>query len=233
VRHQEGKAFIDVIDAGIGIDPEHLPRVFDMFVKAERAKEPSNGGLGLGLPLSKRLAEMHDGTLTAVSAGLGHGSVFTLAIPAEAGERGVLYESSRPAPLVAQRPGTSVVVIEDNEDSAELLAIWLRGRGYRVSVAHSGTDGLELIRSLRPNVVLCDIGLPGMDGVEVCRQVRAFRPDLEPVMIALTGWGMEEDRRRTHETGFDHHLVKPVEPATLFGLLDSLGSRSRADRSAL
>jgi CheY-like chemotaxis protein len=96
---------------------------------------------------------------------------------------------------VAHSSGISVVVIEDNEDSAELLAIWLRGKGYTVSVAHSGTDGLELIRNVRPSVVLCDIGLPGMDGVEVCRQVRAFRPDLDPVMIALTGWGMEEDRR--------------------------------------
>jgi signal transduction histidine kinase len=224
VRYQDGMALIDVIDAGIGIAPEHLPHVFDMFVKAERAKEPSSGGLGLGLPLSRRLAEMHDGTLTATSAGLGHGSVFTLAIPAEAGERGILYESSRPPPLVAQRPGISVVVIEDNEDSAELLAVWLRGRGHSVAVAHAGTDGLELIRRVRPSVVLCDIGLPGMDGVEVCRQVRALRPDLDPTMIALTGWGMEADRRRTQETGFDHHLVKPVEPATLFALLDSVGS---------
>jgi signal transduction histidine kinase len=224
IRYEAGMALIDVIDVGIGIDPEHLPRVFDMFIKAERKKEPSSGGLGLGLPLSRRLAEMHDGTLTAASPGLGHGSVFTLAIPAEPGAPRTVLESSRPAPLAAHSPGISIVVIEDNEDSAELLAIWLKGRGYRVNVAHSGPDGLELIRSIRPRVVLCDLGLPGMDGVEVCRQVRTFRPELEPVMIALTGWGMEEDRRRTHDTGFDHHLVKPVDPATLFALLDSLVS---------
>jgi signal transduction histidine kinase/ActR/RegA family two-component response regulator len=223
VRYEEGMAFIDVIDDGIGIESERLPRIFDMFLKAERTKEPSGGGLGLGLPLSRRLAELHDGVLTAASAGVGQGSVFTLGIPAEAAEPRVARESSIPAPLVAHSPGLSVVVIEDNEDSAELLAMWLKDRGYSVSVAHSGTDGLELIRRVQPPIVLCDIGLPGMDGVEVCRQVRAFRPELDTVMIALTGWGMAEDRRRTQQTGFDHHLVKPVEPATLFALLDNLG----------
>jgi CheY-like chemotaxis protein len=165
---------------------------------------------------------MHDGTLTAASAGPGHGSVFTLAIPAEAGGARIAIESARPIPLVAQNAGLSIVVIEDNEDSADLLAAWLQGRGYLVSVAYAGPHGLELIQSIRPRAVLCDIGLPGMDGVEVCRQVRQFRPNLDPVMIALTGWGMEADRRRTQETGFDHHLVKPVEPAKLFALLDSL-----------
>jgi signal transduction histidine kinase len=232
VRYQEGMAFIDVIDEGIGIESERLPRVFDMFLKAERTKEPSGGGLGLGLPLSRRLAELHDGVLTAASAGLGHGSVFTLGIPAEPAEARVAHESSIPAPLVAHSPGLSVVVVEDNEDSAELLAIWLKDRGYSVSVAHSGTDGLELIRRVRPGVVLCDIGLPGMDGVEVCRQVRAFRPELDPVMIALTGWGMAEDRRRTQQTGFDHHLVKPVEPAVLFALLDNVSQAAELPKSA-
>ena len=231
VRYQEGMAFIDVIDEGIGIESERLPRIFDMFLKAERTNEPSGGGLGLGLPLSRRLAELHDGVLTAASAGLGHGSVFTLGIPAEPAEPHLARESSIPAPLVPQSPGLSVVVIEDNEDSAELLAVWLKDRGYSVSVAHSGTDGLELIRRVRPPVVLCDIGLPGMDGVEVCRQVRAFRPELDTVMIALTGWGMAEDRRRTQQTGFDHHLVKPVEPATLFALLDGLGHATRLPNS--
>ena len=222
IRYEGGMAVIDVIDVGIGIDPEHLPRVFDMFVKSERTKGATNGGLGLGLPLSRRLAEMHDGALTAASAGLGRGSVFSLALPAEAGGARVVLESARPVPLVAQNAGLSVVVIEDNEDSADLLAVWLKGRGYLVSVAHAGPDGLELIQRLRPRVVLCDIGLPGMDGVEVCRLVRTFRPDLDPVMIALTGWGMAADRRRTRETGFDHHLVKPVEPEKLFALRDSL-----------
>jgi len=227
IRYEGGMAVIDVIDAGTGIAPEHLPRVFDMFVKSDHTKGSANGGLGLGLPLSRRLAEMHDGTLTAASAGLGRGSVFTLALPAEPAKTPARLESVRPTPLVAQNAGLSVVVIEDNEDSAELLAVWLRGRGYLVSVAHAGPDGLQLIRSLRPQAVLCDIGLPGMDGVEVCRQVRTLRPDLDPVMIALTGWGMEADRRRTQETGFDHHLVKPVEPAKLFALLDSLETSAR------
>lgn len=222
VRYEAGTAFIDVIDWGAGISAEHLPRVFEMFAKAKHAKDGLHGGLGIGLALSRRLAEMHGGTLTATSDGLGHGSVFTLAIPAESAERAVVHESSRPLPFVAHNAGLNVVVIEDNEDSADVLALWLKGRGYVVSVAHAGQDGLELIQSIRPQVVLCDIGLPGMDGIEVCRRVRTFRPELEPVMIALTGWGMDEDRRRTHETGFDHHLVKPVEPETLFRLLDGV-----------
>ncbi len=222
LRHENGTAFIDVIDSGVGIAPEQLPRVFDMFVRVDRPDSSLSNGLGIGLALSRRLAEMHGGTLTANSAGLGQGSVFTLAVPADAGGPRTVRESVRPGAQKAHNAGLSVVIIEDNQDSAEVLGLWVEGRGYQVSVAYDGPEGLALIQRLRPAVVLCDIGLPGMDGIEVCRRVRKLGPELSPVMIALTGWGMEEDRRRTQQTGFDHHLVKPVEPELLFNLLDSV-----------
>lgn len=226
LRYDDGTAFIDVIDSGVGIAPEQLPRVFDMFVRVARAGSSLSNGLGIGLALSRRLAEMHGGTLTADSAGLGKGSVFTLAVPAVQGEPRNARESTRPPAQHAHNAGLTVVIIEDNQDSAEILQLWLEGRGYRVSVAHDGVAGLEVVQRVLPAVVLCDIGLPGMDGIEVCRQVRKLEIGLSPVMIALTGWGMEEDRRRTQQTGFDHHLVKPVEPELLFRLLDSVAAPS-------
>ena len=222
LRYENGTAFIEVMDSGVGIAPEQLPRVFDMFVRVDRPDSSLSGGLGIGLALSRRLAEMHGGTLTAHSAGVGRGSVFTLAVPAELGETRSARESTRPAAQRAHNAGLTVVLIEDNQDSAEVLGLWLEGRGYRVNVAYDGPEGLKVIQRVRPAVVLCDIGLPGMDGIEVCREVRKLAPDLSPVMIALTGWGMEEDRRRTQQTGFEHHLVKPVEPELLFKLLDSV-----------
>ncbi len=222
IRYENGTAFIDVIDSGVGIAPAQLPRVFDMFVKVDRPDSSLSGGLGIGLALSRRLAEMQGGTLTANSAGPGQGSVFTLALPAEMREAGSPGDSVRPVAQRAQNAGLTIVIIEDNHDAAEVMEISLEDRGYRVHVAHTGPDGLELVQRIRPAVVLCDIGLPGMDGIEVCRRVRSSTPVLAPVMIALTGWGMEEDRRRTQQTGFDHHLVKPVEPQLLFNLLDSI-----------
>ena len=215
-----GRAVVRVVDAGIGIVPDQLRRVFDMFAQVQHPGSTSSGGLGIGLALSRRLAEMHDGNLSVVSPGVGKGSVFTFSLPALVDDGGV---ASIPAPR-AERPAREglvrLVIIEDNTDAADLLALSLERRNYAVRVAHTGPAGIDAVEQSRPDVVLCDIGLPDMDGNEVCRRVRRLALGYRPVMIALTGWGMQEDRDRTQHAGFDHHLVKPIDPEKLFLLLD-------------
>jgi len=215
------RAVIAVADSGIGIAPAHLPRVFDMFAQIDHPGHSDSGGLGIGLALSRKLAEMHDGELRVASPGIGKGSVFTLSLPALQDEASAA--PVRPAQIGIGRRGGPVklVLVEDNNDAAELLALWLEGRNYHVSVAHNGHDGIEAVQEGRPDIVLCDIGLPGMDGNELCRRVRSLDLGYRPVMIALTGWGMKDDVERTRDAGFDHHIVKPVEPEALFLLLAS------------
>jgi signal transduction histidine kinase len=226
LRHHDGLARISITDQGVGIAAEQLGRVFDMFARLDGAT--SNDGLGIGLALSRKLAELHDGELTVESPGLGQGSVFTFTLPAEVGDEQAARDSIRPSALAPTLAPTKVLIIEDNQDSAEVLALSLQGQGYATSVAHTGPAGIELLRQIRPRIVLCDIGLPEMDGVEVCRRVRQLELGYQPIMIALTGWGMSDDRRRTRESGFDHHLVKPVEPKLLFELLESATALSSA-----
>jgi signal transduction histidine kinase len=221
LTHERGNAIVRIIDSGVGIPAELIVRVFDMFIRVDQSHP--DAGLGIGLALAQRLAELHGGTLTAASSGVDRGSTFTLSLP----------EVSEPQPRVSQslaglehRSGLTamldIVVIEDNDDSADTFAAWLEVQGYKVSVARTGPDGLELVQATRPDVVLCDLGLPGMDGVEVCRRIRQLAIDFKPVMVALSGWGREEDRQRTTEAGFDHHLVKPVAMKKVRELLQSV-----------
>ncbi len=221
-----GRVVVRVTDSGIGIVPAQVPRVFDMFARVDHPSVASHDGLGLGLALARRFAEMHGGELGVTSPGVGQGSVFTLSLLAL--DDGGGEASSAPAPAVTgPRSGpVQLVLIEDNVDAAELLMVWLEGRNFEVSVANTGPDGLEIVGERRPEIVVCDIGLPGMDGNEVCRRVRQLDPSYRPVMIALTGWGMTEDVRRTAEAGFDHHVVKPVDPEKLFKLLESAATRA-------
>lgn len=219
----DGRVAIRVIDSGIGIKPEHLDRVFGMFARLQRSDLPMQAGLGIGLALSRRLAEMHGGTLTVQSAGENLGSVFTLTLPvATAKPRAAATETPvQDGPAVPR----SVVVIEDNADVADTLMEWLRVAGHHAAIARSGAAGLALVRDTRPEVVLCDLGMPGMDGLDVCRKVRELALAKQPVMIALTGWGREDDRAKTVQAGFDHHLVKPVSLRELDVLLRTTATR--------
>jgi CheY-like chemotaxis protein len=228
LRQEAETAVIRVIDAGVGIPVEQLGRVFDMFTKIDRSTASKNEGLGIGLALSRKLAQLHGGELTGASGGEGKGATFTLVLPLEtsrtSGETPI--ESVRPQATKAAKP-LRVVLVEDNEDSAVAMSIWLTMLGHEVHVAHDGPAGLAMILEERPDVAICDIGLPDMDGVEVCRRATAAM-DAPPFMIALTGWGMEKDRQRTVEAGFQRHLVKPVALEDMRAALESVGTKARA-----
>jgi len=216
VAEAEGNAEVAVADTGIGIDPAMLGQVWGIFNQADSSLERSRGGLGLGLALVKGLAELHGGRVRAESPGLGEGSRFTVSLPT-AGAPAAPEPDSTEEPAVAK--GRRVLVIEDNVDAAETLGDLLRLFGHEVELANSGPAGIETAARFQPDVVLCDIGLPVMDGYEVARQLRQ-NPALKAThLIALTGYGRESDRRRALEAGFDLHLVKPVEPLELQRLL--------------
>ncbi|TMQ09211.1 MAG: response regulator [Deltaproteobacteria bacterium] len=221
LTQDDGRAKIRVVDAGVGIPPDQIERVFDMFARVERFGTRAEQGLGIGLALARRLAELHGGALQAISGGEGRGSTFTLSLPTLAPVAEATPERSNGARPIAP-DALDIVIIEDNDDVADTLADLLAGIGHRVSVARSGSAGIALIESAPPNVVLCDLGLPGMDGLEVCRSIRAMQLAEQPIMVALTGWGRDTDRRRTAEAGFDHHLVKPVASDKLHALLRSI-----------
>jgi PAS domain S-box-containing protein len=220
-RHGD-EAVLRIKDSGIGIGPDMLPRVFDMFVQVDPAATRSQGGLGIGLMLVKTLVMMHGGNVEANSAGLGTGSEFVVRLPLVS--RG-LGEPEAPgknefrhSPFSRRR----VLVVDDNVDAADSLATLLCLGGHEVQVAHGGPAALELVKVYRPEMAFLDIGMPGMDGYEVARRMRK-QPGLEKVVLAaLTGWGQEEDRRRTSEAGFDHHLVKPPELKMVESLLAGL-----------
>lgn len=214
------EAVIRVTDSGAGIPKHQLERVFDMFARIERTTQLSSGGLGIGLALARRLAELHGGSLSVASEGEDQGASFTLRLPAH-DDQGAAPDVTEPSTKPSLIGKLTVVVIEDNEDAADTLVLWLKEMGHEVQLARTGPEGVELVRRTRPDVVLCDIGLPGMDGVAVCAQVKQI-PMSQPVMVALTGWGMEADRRRTKNAGFDHHLVKPVAPDNLRQIMESV-----------
>ncbi len=220
-RREDGKAVVRVRDTGMGIPHEMLPKVFDLFTQAERTLDRSEGGLGIGLTLVRRLTEMHGGSVEAFSAGPGQGSEFVVRLP--------LLTAAPPAPAPetpAELPGRTepvpprrILVVDDNQDSAESLAMLLRLFGNDVRTAHDGHLALAVAEAYRPDVVLLDIGLPGMNGYDMARAIRKMPALDQAVLVALTGYGAEEDRRRSREAGFDAHLVKPVDLGTLQELL--------------
>jgi PAS domain S-box-containing protein len=218
VARENGAAVVRVRDEGIGIPAELLPRVFDLFVQADRSLERSRGWLGIGLTLVKSLVELHGGTVEAKSNGPGKGSEFTVRLPAAAD---VVPAAEPPAvaPPAAGAASKRVLVVDDNVDSAESLAMLLKVNGHEVRVAYDGPAALLEAAAFMPEVVLLDIGLPGMSGYEVARKLRELPEAKGALLVAQTGWGQAEDRRRSKEAGFDHHLVKPVDVPKLLELL--------------
>jgi CheY-like chemotaxis protein len=193
-----------------------------MFSRGDRDSGRNQGGLGIGLALSRRLAEMHGGTLEAHSDGPGTGSEFTIRLPLAA-SAGV--DGTGPAPLEGDLARTRVLVVDDNHDAGDSLGSILELLGAEVRVVRDGAEALDLFGPYRPSVVLLDIGMPGMNGYDVAREIRSRFADRPAVLVALTGWGQEDDRRRAREAGFDHHLVKPAEIESLQQLLSSLETK--------
>jgi PAS domain S-box-containing protein len=207
---------LSVRDTGVGIDAALLPRVFDLFTQADRSHARTHGGLGIGLTLVKRIVEMHGGTVAAESAGLGHGSQFTIRFPLSAAALPV----AAPHVPVGERPTRRrVLVIEDNRDAADTLRDLLELAGHTVDVAYSGTSGVRAARTFAADVILCDIGLPGMDGYAVARELHTQGILGATQLIAITGFGQPEDHRRTAEAGFHAHLTKPADPEELLRLI--------------
>jgi signal transduction histidine kinase len=225
------RAALRLTDSGSGIRRDQLERVFDMFVRIERPGVTAEPGLGIGLALAHRLSHMHGGELSVASEGEGKGTTFTLLLPLlEAAELPVEVPDSPPPPATGEV--LDIVVVEDNEDIAEVLLDWLQELGHRVRVAGTSGAGLALIRESGPDLVLCDLGLPDFHGTEVCREVRASAVR-QPLMVALTGWGREDDLKLTREAGFDRHLVKPVSPEALHAVLAEARERRFLARQAV
>jgi CheY-like chemotaxis protein len=209
-------ATLEVTDTGVGIAPQLLPRVFDLFTQGERTLDRAQGGLGLGLTLVRRLIELHGGRVAAVSAGVGRGATFTVRIP------------SIDPPVVADTPANEtlqttspkrVVIVEDNEDGRRMLKALLRLHGHEVHEADDGLAGVAEVLRVRPDVAIVDIGLPGCDGYEVARRVRAAQDGARVRLVALTGYGQHDAREQAIAAGFDGYLVKPIEPDALAELL--------------
>jgi PAS domain S-box-containing protein len=215
VAAADSEARIAVEDNGIGIEPSQLERVFEPFAQVDRGEAAGAGGIGIGLALAKALVELHGGRISAHSAGGGSGSRFVIGLPRIAAPRPKTVAHAVPRDKRRRR----LLVVDDNVDAASSQADLLRLLGHEVEVAYNGEDALEKAKAFSPEIVLLDLGMPGMDGFEVARRLRAAPGDKPVKLVAQTGWGQEEDRRRTREAGFDAHLAKPVDMASLQQLL--------------
>jgi two-component system CheB/CheR fusion protein len=217
----EGEDFtIRIKDTGVGIRPEMLDKVFDLFVQANESLDRAKGGIGVGLTLVRTIAELHEGSVQAFSEGSGKGSEFVVRLPRCA------EPPTRPdAPASVETDGATVVIVEDNPDSRQMLGALLKLDGHLVHTAADGPEGLSAILSLCPDVAIVDIGLPGLDGYEVARRVRSECPRRDVTLIALTGYGRPEDRRAVQDAGFDEHLVKPLKANELTRVLSKVSKQ--------
>jgi PAS domain S-box-containing protein len=224
-KREADELVLSVADNGIGLDRAALPRLFDMFVQIEEARDRHEGGLGIGLALAKRLVELHQGSIEVRSDGLGRGSEFTVRMPCRVRSGGT---STAAAPgswnLSPAAVSLRIVIADDNRDAAESLAMLLQMDGHQVSVAHDGAEALGVVTAVRPHVAVLDIGMPGMNGYEVAQRIRTGLHAAPIVLVALTGWGQAQDLERAKAAGFDHHLVKPAEPDAVRSLLKTIGS---------
>jgi len=228
LKRQDDAVTVRVRDTGIGIKREMLPRIWDLFTQSDRALNRAPGGLGIGLTVARRLVEGHGGRIEAHSDGIGKGAEFVVTLTALP-----LAADSLVPKAVVQPPrqrATRVLLVEDDPESAESLTMLFEVLGHRVRAVHDGIAALEAVRTEVPDVMLIDIGLPGIDGYEVARRVRRD-PDLKQVvLVALTGYGREQDKQRALEAGFDYHLVKPVSPDALHVLVTRLGREPAEDK---
>jgi CheY-like chemotaxis protein len=218
---QEGhEAVIRVQDNGIGISGPMLQKVFDLFTQGDRALDRQSGGLGIGLALVRRLVAMHGGTVSAHSAGLGHGTEMIVRLPSSSEKRSLppqppeTDESASPAIRSCR-----ILIVDDNKDAADSIALSVQLAGHTVCTAYDGQEGLALASTFAPDVLLLDLGMPGLNGYEIARRIRQQPWGKTLALIAVTGWGQEQDRRRTKEAGFNAHLTKPVSPSELLGAL--------------
>ncbi len=218
-ERRDNELAITVTDNGVGIGPETMPSVFDLFTQGERSLDRSQGGLGIGLSLVRGLVEMHGGQVSAASPGVGGGSTFTIVLPLARLEA---PEPPRRAPVaVTPRDARRVLVVEDNADAAESMRMLLDGIGHQVAVVNDGDAAVAAARTFRPEVVLLDIGLPGMDGFQIASALRAMPETSRAHLIAVSGYGQDKDRARSAQAGFDLHLVKPVDPTRLAEAIDA------------
>jgi two-component system CheB/CheR fusion protein len=219
-ERQGSDVVVNVKDTGLGIPSDKLASIFEMFTQIDRSLERSQGGLGIGLTLVKRLVEMHGGSVEAHSEGQGRGSEFVVRLPLLIGPP----EAKTPKAPVEQTPTTShrILIVDDNRDAAASLATLLKITGNEIQTAHDGLEAVEVAATFRPEVVLLDIGLPKLNGHDACRRIREQPWGKDMVLVALTGWGQDEDRRQSKDAGFDHHMVKPLDFADLMSLLAGL-----------
>jgi len=223
---------IKVSDTGIGIAPEILPTIFELFTQAHTRAERSEGGLGIGLALIRRLTEMHGGTVTAYSEGPGRGTELTVRLPVLAAHLATDVHEPVATPDLPQIPSRRILVADDNDDAAESLTLRLQLAGHDVRTAHNGAEALAIAGEFKPQILLLDLGMPKMDGYATAREIRKRPWGKHATLIALTGWGQEKDRQRTEEAGFDRHLVKPVAEVELFEALAFVRPQPGASSSA-
>jgi CheY-like chemotaxis protein/anti-sigma regulatory factor (Ser/Thr protein kinase) len=218
VATQRGdELIVRVSDTGIGIEPNKLSQIFGMFVQLDASEQQVQSGLGVGLTLVQRLIEMHGGSIEAHSEGAGKGSEFVVRLPALAPATKTIAEDE---PVSEERPAVRrrILVVDDNFDSAESMAMMLTLSGHEVATAHDGMEAVKLAGEFQPDVAFLDLGMPKLDGYEAARSIRQQSWGKQIVLVALTGWGQQEDKRRSREAGFDAHLVKPID----FGVLEEL-----------
>jgi CheY-like chemotaxis protein len=223
-RREGGEAVVEVRDNGAGIPADMLEQVFDMFTQVRRTVDHAQGGLGIGLSIVRRLVVLHEGTVEAYSEGPGKGSRFTIRLPCmmeQTGEEGSRHAGEAAAPGA----GLRVLVVDDNVDAAETMAMLLDMSGHKTAMVHSGLEVVDATREFEPDVILLDIGLPGMNGYEVAALIRQERQFDHALLVALTGWGSDADKRAAIEAGFDQHLTKPVGPDALAEVLARVKTR--------
>ena len=209
LSRERDSAMVEVSDNGVGVDPPMMPKIFELFTQVDPSAENAKSGLGIGLALAKRLVQMHGGSISGKSEGAGRGSTFTVRVPLAPAATTVSCEPEKGEPAEAAS-GLRVLVVDDNADVAQTLGWLLEAIGHEYEIVHDGRHALEAAKRFNPDAILLDIGLPGMDGYEVCRALRSDPRFARTAIIAQTGWGQDDDRAKTVEAGFDHHLVKPV-----------------------